>query len=81
MEDRVTNRKAWIALLSLSKAAPVRKGKEHLLCVQLSKLEEAYRREHQDRSRDRLQDAVLRKMGLALKDTTRILRRGISTTN
>ena len=37
----------------------VERGEEYLSCIQLSDLEETYRREHSGKSRDRLQAAVL----------------------
>ncbi|MYB30762.1 MAG: helix-turn-helix domain-containing protein [Cenarchaeum sp. SB0663_bin_5] len=57
----------------------VKKGDEYLSCVQLSELEETYRRECSGKSRDRLQAAVLRKRGRMLKEIARTLGRGIST--
>ncbi len=43
------------------------KREEYLPGVQLSELEETYRREHLGKSRDRLQAAVLRKRGMMLR--------------
>ncbi len=64
---------------TLSKALAYIGGKEYLSGVQLSELEETYRREYAGKSKDRLQAVVLRKRGRVLKDIARILGRGIST--
>ena len=47
----------------------VKRGEEYLPGVQLSELEETYRREYPGKPRDRLQAAVLRKHGRVLKDS------------
>ncbi len=57
----------------------VKRGEECLSCIQLSELEETYRREHPGKFRDRLQAAVLRKRGSVLKEIARTIGRGIST--
>ncbi len=54
-------------------------GEEYLPGVQLSKLEETYRRECPGKSRDRLQVAVFRKRGCVLKEIGCTIGRGIST--
>ena len=65
----------------MPKAALVKRGKEYLPGVQLLELEEMYRRERPDRSRDRLQAAILRKRGRTLERIARIMGRSISTTH
>ena len=63
----------------MPKAALVKRGEEYLPGMQLSELEETYRRERPGKSRDRLQAAVLRKRGRTLKEIARTVGRGIST--
>ncbi len=46
--------------------------------MQLSELEETYRREYAGKSRDRLQAAALRKRGMVLKEITRTVWRGLA---
>ena len=57
----------------------VKRGGEYLSGVQLSELEETYRRERPGKSRDRLQAAMLRKRGRMLKEIVHTLGRGTST--
>ena len=63
----------------MPKAALVKRGEEYLPGIQLSELEEAYRREPPGKSRDRLQAAGLRKRGRALGMIARIMGRSVST--
>ena len=63
----------------MPKAALVKRGEEYLPGIQLSELEEAYRREHPGKSRDRLKAAVLRKRGRTLGKIARIIGRGVGT--
>ncbi|MCE2508656.1 MAG: helix-turn-helix domain-containing protein, partial [Nitrosopumilaceae archaeon] len=63
----------------MPKAALVKRGEEYLAGVQLSELEETYRRERSGKSKDRLQAAILRKRGRLLKEIARTVGRGIST--
>ncbi len=63
----------------MPKETLVKGGEEYLSCIQLSDLEETYRREHPGKPRDRLQAAVLRKRGRMLKEIARTIGRGIST--
>ena len=63
----------------MPKVVLVKRGKEYLSSIQLSELEETYRRERPGKSGDRLQAAVLRKLGRTLEKITRIMERGVST--
>ena len=53
----------------MPKETLVKRGEEYLYSVQLSELEETYRREHSGKSKDRLQAAMLRKRGRMLRDS------------
>ncbi len=63
----------------MPKETLVKRGEEYLSCMQLSELEETYRLECPDKSRDRLQATVLRKRGRMLKEIARTIGRRIST--
>ena len=63
----------------MPKVALVKRGEEHLSGIQLSELEDTYRRERPGKSRDRLQAAVLRKLGRTLEKIAHIMGRGVST--
>ena len=63
----------------MPKETLVKRGEEYLPGVQLSEPEETYRRERPDKSRDRLQAAVLKKCDVMLKEMARTVGQEIST--